>query len=495
VETTRGSGAAGPDSVARALAALVIVARPCAQAGQEDGDMVSGQDEVRMLANCVVGFGFSRRGFRLGLERQPDLIGCDSGSTDFGPGFLGSGRDPKARISSERDLRIMVQGAREVGAPMVIGTCGGAGADPHLDGFRDMVGRICSDEGLSLRMALIHAELDRQDLHRAVDEGRVTPLGPVGPLTHEDIDTSVAIVGMMGAASLIEALDAGADVVLAGRCADPAIFACAPLRAGLPPGPSWHAAKSIDKGYLATTEPFKGSPVLATVRRDHFDVEPMLPDVRCTVDTVARITMHENPDPFAIVQPSGAINIEGAHYEQLDERRVRVRGSVFEPSDPPTIKVEGARLVGYRAVMIAGMRDPRLLARLDDFLVEYRELLARVVASLGIRPEQWTLRLRPYGHNAVLGPVEPLAHEPPREVGLVVDVVAETEDIAVAVAGRSAATGSRFDFTGHLGGGGNFAYPFSPNVLRAGPVYEWSVWHVLSVDDERRSFRMELVEL
>ena len=42
---------------------------------------------------------------------------------------------------------------------------------------------------------------------------------------------------MMGAGPLIDALDAGAEVVLAGRCADPAIYACAalpPRRSGRP---------------------------------------------------------------------------------------------------------------------------------------------------------------------------------------------------------------------------------------------------------------------
>ncbi|HWE70771.1 MAG TPA: acyclic terpene utilization AtuA family protein [Acidimicrobiales bacterium] len=452
-------------------------------------------DEVRLLANCVIGFGFSRRGFQLGLEREPHLIGCDSGSTDFGPAFLGGGRDPKSKLSSERDLGIMLGGAKTVEAPLVIGSCGGAGGAPHLEGFRAMVAELARGAGMRLKVALVHADLAPALVHRALDEGRVTSLGPVPDLTHEAIDASTAIVGMLGAGALIDALDTGADVVLAGRCADPAIYACEALRRGMPASSSWHAAKSIDKGYLATTEPAKGSPVLGTVRADHFIVEPMLPGVRCTTESVARVTMHENPDPFAIVQPSGAIAAGDAHYEQLDDRTVRVTGSRFEPADCPSIKIEGARLVGYRAIMIAGMRDPRLLAELDGFLHDYRKLLERVVVSVGIRPEQWSMRFRPYGHNAVLGDLEPHADQPPREVGLVVDVVGDTEDIAVAVAGRAGATGSRLDFTGKLGGGGNFAYPFSPNVFRGGAVYEWSVWHILDVDDERDPFRIELVEV
>jgi Acyclic terpene utilisation family protein AtuA len=452
-------------------------------------------DGVRLLANCVVGLGFSRRGFRLGLDRGPHLIGCDAGSADFGPGFLGSGRDPKARLSVERDLSIMIEGAKEVGAPLVIGSCGGAGGTPHLEGFRGIVGDIAREHGMKLRVGLVHAEQAKDPIHRALDEGRVHPLGPVGELTHEAVDSSTRIVAMAGAGPIIEALEAGVDVVLAGRCADPAIFAPGPLRLGVAPGPAWHAAKSIDKGYLATTQPQRGSPVLATVTNDSFVVEPMLPDVACTVQSVARITMHENPDPNVITLPSGALVASEATYEQLDERRVLVRGSRFERAASPSVKLEGAALVGYRSVMIAGIRDPRLLERFDGFLDSYRALLEKVVASIGVRPDQWTVRFRSYGHNAVLGETEPLAGTAMHEVGLVVDVVAETQEIASAVCGRAGATGSRLDFTGQLGGGGNFAYPFSPNVLSGGPVYRWSVWHTLDVADERDPFRLEVVEV
>jgi hypothetical protein len=457
--------------------------------------MTANPDDVRVLANCVVGLGFSRRGFQAGLERSPHVIGCDAGSADFGPGFLGSGRDPKSRVSVERDLAIMLRGARETGAPLVIGSCGGAGGEPHLQGFRDLVGEIASAQQMRLRVALVHCEQDKPRLHRALDEGRIRPLGPIDELTHGAIESSTRIVGMAGAGPILAALNQGAEVVLAGRCADPAIYAAVPLRMGISAGPAWHAAKSVDKGYLATTEPHLGSPVLATLTDDAFIVEPMLPKAVCTVQSVARITMHENPNPHVIDQPSGAILTDHARYEQLDARRVRVTGSRFRPAAAPSVKLEGASLVGYRSVMVAGIRDPRVLERFDEFLASYRALLEKVVASIGIRPDQWTVRFRSYGHNAVLGDTEPQAGREMHEVGLIVDVVGDTQEIATAVCGRAGATGSRLDFSGHLGGGGNFAYPFSPNVLAGGPVYRWSVWHVLSVDDECDPFRVEIVEL
>ena len=451
--------------------------------------------ETRLLANCVVGLGFSYRGFQLGLDKEPDLIGCDAGTADMGPFYLGTGKDPKSAVSLDRDLRIMIEGARRIDRPVVFGSCGGAGAARHLEGFRHLVEQIARDLGIRLRVALIHAEQDPGTIHGALEAGRIRPLGPVPELTHEAIDGSSAIVAMMGAGPVGDALGEGAQVVLAGRCADPVIYAPTALGAARPPGLAWHAAKSIDKGYLATTTPREGSPVLATVTDEHFVVEPTKPGASCTIDSVARLTMHENPDPFVITLPSGDLLTEHARYEQLDDGRVRVTGSDFRPARRPSVKLEGARLVGYRTILLAGIRDPRLLACIDDFLLAYRSLLDRVAASLGIDPGSWSVRFRGYGHDAVLGAREPEHDRVPHEVGLVVDVVADTQDLATALASRAGPTGSRFDFTGHLGGGGNFAYPFSPSVIPVGPVYEWSVWHILEVDDERDPFRIELVEL
>ena len=450
---------------------------------------------VRLLANGMVGLGFSYRGFQAGLALEPDMIGCDAGTADTGPGPLGSGLPPKGKLAVACDLRIMLRGARELGVPLVIGSCGGAGADPHLEATRDILVEIAREDGHHLRLALVHAEQDRRAVVTALREGRIRPLGPVPELTVEAVEASSHIVGMMGAQPLIDALDAGADVVLAGRATDPAIFASAALRHGVAPGPAWHAAKSIDKGALATEAPMEGSPVLATVDDDGFVVEPTKVGARCTVASVAGITMHENPDPWSIYQPSGAITSRHATYEQLDERRVRVTGSEFMPAATPSIKLEGARLVGHRAIMIAGVRDPRLLARLDDFLAAYRALLEKVFASLGVAEGDYRLLLRVYGRDGVMGRFEPQPDVLGKEVCLIVDVVADDPELAYTLASRAGSTGTRFDFTGRLGNGANFAYPFSLPVIRVGPVYEWSVWHLLDTPDEAAPFELELVEL
>jgi hypothetical protein len=449
----------------------------------------------RMLANGMVGSGFSYRGFEAGLARKPDLIGCDAGTADFGPGPLGSGEQPKSRIYVERDLRLMLRGARERKVPLVIGSSGGAGGEPHLEEYRDLVLGIAHDESLHFRLALIHAEQDPAQIARELHAGRVTPLGPVPELTEEAVASSSRIVAMMGAGPLISALDSGADVILAGRCADPAIFACGPIRAGLPLAQSWHAAKSIDKGAMATTKPREGSPVLATVDENSFVVEATKANSECSVETVAGITLHENPDPWAVAQPSGVISTRSSVYTQVGSQAVRVEHSQFHPAEKPSVKLEGARLVGYRSLLIAGIRDPRLLAKLDEFLDALRTLVGRVAASVGFTDQEYTLRFLTYGRDAVLGELEPHRDSIPQEIGLIVDVVAREADTAHAIASRVGPIGSRFDFTGSLGGGANFAYPFSLPIVDMGPVYEWSLWHVLAVSDESDPFTTEWMDV
>lgn len=459
---------------------------------------------VRLLANGMVGQGFSGRGFTIGLARDPQMVGCDAGTADFGASLLGSarpyergsrslGRRSKVRAGVERDLRLMLTGARELDVPLVIGSCGGAGGDPHLETYFEIVSEIAKEANLNFRLAMIHAEQPAQRIIDALKAGRVRPLGPLPQLTDDDINSSSRIVAMMGAEPIRNALKEGAQVVLAGRCTDPAIFASVALEHGLPPGLVWHAAKSIDKGPLATNSLTSGSPVLATINEEFFDVEPMNPDVSCTVRSVSSVTLHENPNPWLIDGPSGAIDTRLARYQQLDARKVRVSGSAYVPA-APSVKLEGARLAGYRSIVIAGVRDPRLLRRIDDFLTMFREQLERVVTRLGIMADTYDVQFRTYGIDGVMGKWEP-KREVAKEIGLIIDVVANDEDTSYAVASRAGPLGARLHLSSETSGGANFAYPFSPSTIRVGPVYEWSIWHLLDVTDEMDPFETEFVEL
>lgn len=442
-----------------------------------------GAEEFRILTTCSLGLGFSYQGFQAGLALGPHAIGCDAGSSDFGPFYLGSGKPTKPVSALKRELTTLVTGAQSLGVPFLTGSVGGAGNDAHVDELVGVIDTIARDAGFRLRVASIRAGISRDFIRRKLKDGSLHPLGPVGQLEEEAIDRLAAAVGQMGAEPFATALDQRADVVLAGRATDPSILVAPALRAGCSTGPAWHACKTADKGYLATTRPRDGSPVLARIHDDHFTIEPTREGAACTVETVAGMVLYENHDPFSIVQPGGTIDTSDATYTQIDERRVRVEGSVFRPARQKTVKIEGAELIGHRAVLIAGMRDPRMIARLDDFLDQYRIIIGRVAHSLGVSEEEYDLTFRAYGRDGVLGGYEPMRERPGHEIGLIVDLVARTPQILELLAPRLASTGSRLGLDDGRTGGGNFAFPFSPSVLQAGPVYRWSVWHLAEVSD------------
>ncbi len=78
--------------------------------------------------------------------------------------------------------------------PVVIGTAGGSGAAPHLEWCREIIHEIAQEEHLSFSMALIPADVDKAIVHQALDNGKITALEFVPPLTHDAIDESTYIV-------------------------------------------------------------------------------------------------------------------------------------------------------------------------------------------------------------------------------------------------------------------------------------------------------------
>lgn len=77
---------------------------------------------VRLLAPTgMVGTGFSQDSFERALELSPDVIGCDAGSADPGPYYLGSGQSLPSRAATGRDLCLMLRAAVERGIPLLVG--------------------------------------------------------------------------------------------------------------------------------------------------------------------------------------------------------------------------------------------------------------------------------------------------------------------------------------------------------------------------------------
>jgi hypothetical protein len=187
----------------------------------------------------MLGAGFDPATVDRGLALGADVIAVDGGSTDSGPNYLGTGRAKTADDAVRRDLRILLAAASEAGIPLIVGSCGTGGTDSGVRWVAGIVHEICAADGLNLKVARIYSEQRAADLVPLLHAGRIHPLAPSGPLDAVTLDPCTHIVGMMGHEPIEQALNLGADVVLAGRATDTAMSAAVPLMRGMPPGPTW----------------------------------------------------------------------------------------------------------------------------------------------------------------------------------------------------------------------------------------------------------------
>ncbi|MBV1800047.1 DUF1446 domain-containing protein [Siccirubricoccus sp. G192] len=437
----------------------------------------------------ILGYGYPESSLNAALERGVDMIGCDGGSSDPGPYYLGSGKPFVSLRAMRRDLRLMLLAAIRHRVPMVVGTCGGAGGEPHLQLVADMVREIAREEGLHFRLALIHAEQDKDLMRRRLREGRTRPLGRMAPLDEGVVDRAERIVGLCGPEPYMRALDQGAQIVLGGRSSDPAPFAANSMRAQLPPAQSWYAGKMLECG-AAPALP-KGPDCLhVTVREDGVICEPM-GDRACTPMSVANHSLHENASPIRHVEPGGVLDTSECRFEAVSAKATLVTGMRWMPAETYTVKIEAAERVGHRAISICGTRDPVLIGQLDHFLGLVRELVRGKAQDLEISPEEYRLTIHCYGRDGVMAGREPVREIRGHELGFVLDVVGRTPDIAQAVIALARTSMLHSDFPGRLCKEGNMAIPFSPSDLSAGEVFRFSMSHVVMPDDPYEMFPIE----
>ncbi len=455
---------------------------------------VEGETSVGVIfPSGMLGAGFTAASVKRGIAMGATAIAIDGGSTDSGPHYLGASVSKSDASAVEHDLRILLVACRDAGIPLIVGSCGTAGADAGVDWVAAIAMRIAEAERLSFCLARIYSEVDPEIVVEAIEQQRVHGLPPLGPLSADTARSCRHIVALMGHDPIVAALDAGAEVVLAGRATDTSLVAAVALRAGLPPGPAWHAAKTVECGGQCTTTPWAGG-VFVRIDKDGFTVEPLDPTTACTPQSVAAHMLYENADPFHLTEPTGTLDTSAATYAAVNDRVVRVEGSRFAASSRPTAKLEGARLAGYETLSLVGIRDSKILDQLDvwtDFLHSVIE--DRVRTALGLEPYEYQLALRFYGADAVLGPLE-RSVGPAREVGLLFKVLAADQATATAIAKTANPYLLHLPLPemDHLP---SFAFATSPAEVERGPSYEFVLNHVIEMDTAAALFRTELTEV
>lgn len=449
------------------------------------------EEIVGLAPSGSMGSGYNLKAFERGLAANPHFIGQDAGSTDMGPYYHGTGAPFLPLATYQHDLSYMLRAARKLKIPLLIGSAMTSGANENLAAMVRMVTELAREDAMSFRMAIISAELDKADLKRRLAHEPFESLGPAGALTPETIDRCGPVCAQMGVEPFIRALDAGADVIIAGRACDDAIFAALPIMRGFDKGLALHCGKILECAGLSAIPYDLAEPLLGRVRRDHFEVEPCHPDHRCTTVSVAGHSLYERGDPCLQPGPGGMNDLTAATFTQLDERRVKVTGSRFVPDKTYRIKLEGAEQLGFRSIVMVGIRDPIMIRQIDAILQEARERAEERFAGKG----GFNLLYRIYGKNAVMGDLEPDTRLQSHEIGLMIDVVAPTQELATGIAMFTRGTLQHASYPGIVTTAGNMAYPFSPFGIPVGPAHRFAVYHLMPLKDPCEIFPMTLEEV
>lgn len=446
---------------------------------------------IRMMgASGQLGYGIPTAPFEAGLARDPDMIGCDMGSLDIGPYYLGSGEMAVSRDGAKRDLRKVLMGARRLDIPLVIGSAGSAGAAPHLDATLALIREIAAEEDLHFTLASMTADIDRDACVEAIRGGRVHSLDGVPELDEATVRGTSHLVAQMGVEAFQRAFEAGADVIVAGRACDTGIFSALPMLLGFPTGLAIHLAKIVECASICCV-PGGRDAILATLDDTGFELESLNPERAATPSSVAAHSLYEQADPFSIREPAGAVDLSRVSYTALDGRRTRVEGATFTPTDRYTVKLEGASAVGHRAILVAASADPSFIASTDTIRTGLEALVEDLVCDGA--PRDYRLVFRFYGKDGVRTPLTP--HADPGEMGVVIECLAPTADRALEVLKTAKQYLLHFGFPGRKSTAGNLAFPFTPPEVDTGKVYELTAFHLMETDDPAALFPLRVEQV
>ena len=265
----------------------------------------------------------------------------------------------------------------------------------------------------------------------------------------EDIDTIadrvVAAHAYLGSDGIVEALQAGAGVVVGGRLADSALY-CGPLMhhfgwtfagdsqlvgAALTVGHVLECAGIASGGmstqWRASTDPWRLGFPLAQVESDGTATITKVPGSGGVINqwTAKEHLLYEVHDPTDYRLPDGIVDLSGVEVAEVGRDEVRLTGMTGRPR-PDTLKVQ----IGYEDGYIA---EGRALFPWPDALekAEWSEqLVRRRLRHLGVEPIEQ--RYDRVGIDALAGPIAPAPASEPNEVELRMAVRCRTRTEAQA---------------------------------------------------------------
>jgi hypothetical protein len=436
----------------------------------------------------TLGYGFGAEALARGMSLLPAVIAVDAGSTDPGPHYLGSGETLVSRFSMKKELADLIRVSCEARIPLIVGSAGGAGSRAHVDWTAEIVREIAHEDSRSIRLATIYSDISIERAKEAVRAGEIQDFEAGTTLTEADLDATTALVAQMGHEPICEALDGGADVIIAGRACDDSTIASFPIWKGADPALSIHMGKILECGAFSA-EPFAMDVMLGTVHDDHFILEPGSLERRASIKSVAAHSLYERENPFLQGGPGHQLDLSACAFTADGDRRVKVHGAKATQTEY-FVKLEGARRMGFRTVCMAGIRCPTMMPALDGLLAAAKD---RALGYFG-RPDL-KITYHVYGRDGVMGSRERIRNSIPHELGLVIDVMADDQELAHGACHLISGTLLHAHYPGIINTSGNLAFLYSPSELDAGPAYEFSAYHLMKVRSPTELFPVAYEDL
>lgn len=433
----------------------------------------------------TLGYGFGKEALKRGMTLKPDVIAVDAGSTDPGPAYLGSAEPLCARRVIKLELEQLIAASRAAGIPLIIGSAGGSGRGALVDWMADIAREIARHSRQSFKLARIYSDIEPGRVTEALSNNEVKDFEAGFELSKSDVEQSTAIVAQMGWEPIAQALAEDADVIIAGRACDDLAIAAYPIAHNGDIALATHMGKVLECGAFSA-EPFAMDVMMGFLNDDHFLLEPGSLNRIASLKSVAAHTLYEREDPFYQRGPGGAVNLADCQFTTVGERQVRVSGATFEPDNEHWFKLEGARQVGYRSLCMGGIRCPTMIANLDELL---GQAIEKTVGHFA--PDNVHITFRPYGRDAVMAEMEPKRTGAPSEIGLLMDVTAETQELAHGACHFLSGHLLHVAYAGQVNTSGNLAFPYSPSDIDAGPVYEFSIYHLMKAKSAMELFDVQ----
>lgn len=453
-------------------------------------DQSTSRDEVRIMAAAgMLGSAFNETAFEHALEYNPDMIGCDSGTCDSGPFFLGAGVPRMSRKGVKRDLEKMIEAGLQRNIPVLVGSAGTAGADPNVDWMAAIVREIALEKKWHFKLAVIKCEITPEKLREYMKAGKFHALPGAPNFTEDNLEELHRCVTVLGAEPFVEALRQGAQVIIAGRTTDTSIYTALPIFYGMDNGYAWHAAKILECGSLASVSDKHHGAMFAWVRRDSASIEPGHPENTVSPNSIVSHLLYENDNPYVLTEPGHRIYTKDSEYAYDTDRRVRITHTEMQRT-PYTLKLEGVKFEGYRRVAIGSTADPLILRQFDSFLSNvkrYAQIL--VERNLGLKPTEYRFRVVPYGNPS---------DKNTERVALLFDIIAKTPTDADAIIASIWHTALHVPIPDYIGAQSQMSYPFSPpslQTLNGGETYSFCLNHVIDVDDPLETARFNYENL